>query len=49
MNISLITSAGTRVLPSKAVKSISALSQCNLLVTKTNGEQIQCVSAEFEK
>ena len=48
MNIKLKTSEGIRILPISCIKSVSALSQCNLLVTKHNGEQVQGISLEFK-
>jgi len=47
MNIKLKTADGVRIMPSTQIKSICAVSQCNLLVTKTNGEQMTAVEIEF--
>lgn len=49
MKAILITESGKRSLPLTQIKSIAAVSQCNLLITKENGEQIQAISVEFQK
>lgn len=48
MKAKIITSQGTIELPIEAIKSVSAVSQCNLLVTKQTGEQLQGISLEFK-
>ena len=39
---------GNRVIPLRHIKSIAAVSQCNLLITKVTGEQLQAISVEFQ-
>lgn len=48
MNIQIKQQQGTCILPITQVKSISAVSQCNIIVTKTNGEQITGILAEVQ-
>lgn len=42
------TQKENRVISLKHIKSISSVSQCNLLITKQTGEQITAISVEFQ-
>lgn len=47
MKAKIITSQGPIILPIEAIKSVSAVSQCNIVITKQTGEQLQGISLEF--
>ena len=49
MKLVVKTPSGEKAIPLKDVKSIEALSQCNLIVIKRNRETIQGISVKFEK
>lgn len=49
MKTKIITSQGPIILPIEAIKSVSAVSQCNILITKQTGEQLQGTYLEFIK
>ena len=48
MKAILTTSSGDRVLPLSSIKSVSAISQSNILVTKQTGKQLQGITLKFE-
>ena len=48
MKAILITSKGQEEYPIRGIKSIAAVSQCNLLVTLVTGVQKQCSLVKYD-